>query len=367
MKIICTQENLKAGLATVGRIISSANTLPILNNILIKTENGTLKIFSTNLEIAITTQVRCKVEEEGEVTVVGKTINELVTNLPNKNIILQTQNNNELKIETENYHTSIKTLPAEEFPLIPKVEGKNTIIIDSQELKNSIDQVVFAASNNQTQPEISGVYFSQEKNTLKIVATDRYRLAEKKLLVERGVDGHQEAIIPQKTVLEISRIISNQKSVVEMVFSETQVSATINETQIISRLVDGQYPDYNQIIPHEFSTTTITQKQSLINALRTTAVFSQNNNSVSLTFDPEKQTLVLKAESTDLGNSSVELPSKIDGKQESIILNHKYVLDCLSSTETSNVIIKVNNDNSPSLIVPEEKDNYLYLVMPIKS
>src|SRR5579864_7888209 len=116
MKIICTQENLKSGLATVGRIISSTNTLPILNNVLVKTENGLLKISSTNLEIAITTHIRCKVEEEGEVTVVCKTITDLVNTLPNKNITLEVKNN-QLSVETENYHTSVKTLPAEEFPL----------------------------------------------------------------------------------------------------------------------------------------------------------------------------------------------------------------------------------------------------------
>ncbi|HYV33380.1 MAG TPA: DNA polymerase III subunit beta, partial [Candidatus Limnocylindria bacterium] len=182
MKIICTQENLKSGLATVGRIISSTNTLPILNNLLIKTENGLLKISSTNLEIAITTTVRCKIEEDGGVTVTSKTLVDLVNNLPNKNITFQTKEN-ELLIETENYHTSVKTLPMEEFPLIPTVEGKNTLNLDSQELKKALDQVVFAASTNQTQPEMSGILFSKSSGELRVAATDRYRLAERKMVL----------------------------------------------------------------------------------------------------------------------------------------------------------------------------------------
>jgi DNA polymerase III subunit beta len=366
MKIICTQENLKTGLLTVGRIISSSNSLPILNNILIKTENGVLTLSSTNLEIAITTHVRCKIEEEGELTVLSKTITDLVNNLPNKNIILQTQNG-QVDVETENYHTSIKTLPAEEFPLIPQVEDNQALTFDAQELKTAIDQVVFSASTNQTQPEISGVLFAIDGNTLKVVATDRYRLAEKKLTMQKNTSLRLEVIVPQKTVIELSRIIGSQKGSVEVVFNETQISLCFNETQIISRLVDGQYPDYKQIIPTSLNTTVVTQKQPLVSALRAGAIFSQNTNSVKLEYSAEKQALTLISESQELGKSVVDLPSKVEGKSGVVILNHHYILDCLSGMDSENVLIKIIDDSSPSLIVPENKNDYIYLVMPIKS
>jgi DNA polymerase-3 subunit beta len=366
MRVICTQENLKSGLSMVGRIISSTNTLPILSNLLIKTENGVLKISSTNLEIAITTQVRCKVETEGSVTVVGKTINDLTNNLPNKNIVLES-GVGELRVETENYHTSVKTLPAEDFPLIPKVERGQVVAIDSQEIKKALDQVVFAASTNQTQPEISGVFFSIEGDVLRVAATDRYRLAERKLALKEKISGNYDAIIPQKTLVELSRIIGNQKGQVEMVFSETQVSLSFNDTQIISRLIDGQYPDYKQIIPSSLKTTVVTEKTPLISALRTVGVFSQSSNSVKFDFSSPKQAIILTAESSDLGKSEVELPSKIEGDGAVIILNQHYVLDCLSSIDSPNIIMKIIDDNSPSLIVAEGNNDYLYLVMPIKS
>jgi DNA polymerase-3 subunit beta len=366
MKIICTQENLKNGLATVGRIISSTNTLPILNNLLLKTQDGQLRISSTNLEIAITTQVRCKVEEDGEITVANKTLNELISNLPNKNISLETVNN-ELKIEAENYHTKIKTLPAEEFPLIPSVEGGENLALEGQEFKKAVDQVVFAASNNQTQPEISGVFISLEKNELRIAATDRYRLAERKMILQHSVNTPVDAIIPQKTILELSRIIGNQSGQVNLVLNPTQISLDFNDTQIISRLIDGQYPDYKQIIPAEFSTNVETEKQPLVSALKAASIFTQNNHSVRFEFSAQKQTLVLKAESSDLGSSVVELPSKVEGKDGEIILNHHYVLDCLSSVDSPEVVFKIIDDSSPSLIVPKEKSDYIYLVMPIKS
>jgi DNA polymerase-3 subunit beta len=141
----------------------------------------------------------------------------------------------------------------------------------------------------------------------------------------------------------------------------------VNDTQIISRLIDGQYPDYKQIIPTEFKSKVVTKKSSLVSALKTVAVFSQTSNSVKFEFSQEKQSLVLSAESSGLGKSEVELQAKIDGVGAVIILNHHYILDCLSSMDTENVVIKIIDDNSPSLIVQENKEDYLYLVMPIKS
>jgi len=366
MKIICTQENLKTSLLTVGRVVSSSNTLPILNNLLIKTENGVLKISSTNLEIAITTSVRCKIEEEGEVTVANKTLTELVGNLPNKNINLTTKDN-QLFIEAENYHTNIKTLPSEEFPLIPKIEGQNTITLDSQDLKAVINQVVFAASSNQTQPEISGIFLGFDKNELRVAATDRYRLAERKTVLTKPVQNPQELILPQKTAQEISRIIGNQKGEITLVFSETQIGVNFNDTEIISRLVDGQYPDYKQIIPEKFTTTLTTEKSSLINALRAASVFSQGGNTVKLDILSGKQQLVVAAESSELGRSVVELDAKIEGGDNSVLLNHHYLLDSLAVMDSKMIVIKTISDSSPALIVPEGQDDYLYLVMPIKS
>ncbi len=365
MKIICTQENLKAGLAMVGRIISPNNTLPILNNILIKTENGLLNISSTNLEVAISTYVRCKIEEEGGITVFSKTISELINNLPNKNISLESKES-ELIIEAENYHTKIKTLPIEEFPIIPEVENREKITIPSQELKNAISQVVFAVSTNQTQPEISGVFLNIEDKTITLTATDRYRLAEKKIQLSKSFPS-QQVIVPQKTILELSRIIGTQADDVEMSISDNQILFYINNTQIISRLIDGQYPDYKQIIPTEFLTTIHTKKQDFVNSLKAGSIFSQGSNSIKFNYDSEKQILTVTSESSDLGKSTVELPSNIEGEGGVLMVNYKYILDCLSNIESDNVIIKIINDNSPSILIPEGKNDYMYLVMPIKS
>lgn len=366
MRVICTQENLKAGLAVVGRIISPNNTLPILNNLLLKTENGQLKISSTNLEIGITTQVRCKIETDGEATVYAKTFSELVSNLPNTNITLNAENG-EMKVETENYHTIIKTLPAEEFPQIPQIEERNQLSLPAQEFKGALDQVSFAASTNQTQPEISGVMLNVQNTELKVVATDRYRLAEKKVFLDKQAGFEQQVVLPQKTAQEISRVIGSQADSLQISLNPTQAGFIIGQTTVISRLVDGQYPDYGQIIPTQFNAQVTVQRKALVNALRAGGIFSQNSSSVSLVFSKESSNLVLTSESADLGKSKVEVQAEIEGESGNLLLNFHYLLDSLNAIDKERVVIKIIDDNSPAILLPEGDASYIYLVMPIKN
>ena len=366
MKVICTQENLKTGLVSVGRIISSSVSLPILSNVLLKTENGMLKVSSTNLEIAVTTYVRCKVETEGVVTVNCKTLSDLVSSLPNKNITLESHES-EISLEAENYHTTIKTLPADEFPLIPEVENVKSFNLSAPEFKQALAQVVFAVSTNQTQPEISGVLFKSEDGGLKVVATDRYRLAEKKLKLQEPLNLPHSLILPQRTIVELSRHVGGQDGQVQVAVNETQISFTLNNTQIVSRLIDGEYPPYEQIIPSEFTAMVVTNRQALINGLRAGGVFSQNNASVKVEYRSDSQTLVLNTESGELGKSAVELPSKVEGQSGGLLLNFHYLLECLVNLSTENVVLRITNDSTASLLMPESDESYLYLVMPIKN
>lgn len=365
MNIICTQENLKAGLVIVGKIISTSSTLPVLNNVLLKTESGMLKISSTNLEVAITTHIRCKVEEDGVVTVNSKTFTDLVNNLPNKNIVLKTTQG-EMQVESENYKSVIKTLSFEEFPLIPEIEAQNSFTVKAQDFKNTVAKVIFATSTNQTQPEISGMLMALDLGVMRVVATDRYRLAEKKLACNSNASG-LEVIVPQKTVNEISRIISNQEGDMTVGLSGNQIAFQIGSTQVISRLLDGQYPDYRQIIPTSFLTTLSLDRQQLVSALRAGGIFSQSSNSVRVEYFSSKQTIVLTAESGDLGKSVIELQAEISGNDGVLLVNYHYLLDCLVNLETPRVMFKIMDENSPSLLTLEGDDTYIYLVMPIKS
>lgn len=365
MKIICTQENLRTGLTMTSRIISSSNTLPILNNLLLKTENGLLKISSTNLELSIHTIVRCKVESEGEVCIPAKTFTELVSTLPNSNITLS-KDESSVKVTADNYSAVVKSLPSEDFPLIPEIQSDALIVFPGAELKASLDQVLFAASTNETQPEICGVLLEVNGNTSKFVATDRYRLAEKKVVLGKGVHLEKSIIIPLKTSQEISKVLSGFEDQVQVSFGENQALFTLGDTQIISRLIDGQYPDYAQIIPPDFATTATVDRAGLLQALRTSGIFSHGSNTVRLEIDP-KGNVVVSSGSQDLGESTITVDATVKGPGAAILFNYRYILDMLNALNSGEVVLKVNTDSTPVVITPKQDTDYTYLVMPIKN
>jgi DNA polymerase III subunit beta len=364
MKIICTQENLKNGLAIAGRIIGNTNTLPILNNVLLKTDSGLLYITSTNLEIGLRTQVRCKVEDPGEVCLPAKIISELVAALPSGNIEIETTDQG-VEIRTDNYKTKIHSLPADEFPIIPHIERKQVITLPSQEFKKALESVIFAASTNETQPEISGVLFKTEPSGLRLVATDRYRLAEKQIPAPEIES--REVIIPHRTVQEVIRIIGQQQVDFELILADTQLAVVLGETEIVSRLVDGQYPPYQQIIPDSSTTLLVVETQELLSALKTSGIFSRSNNSVVLDYSSGEKQVKISAASHDLGESTITVPAEITGESGVILLNHRYVIEALQNISDAQITVKIVNDSTAVIITPKQTMGYLYLVMPIKN
>ncbi len=363
MKIICTQENLKHGLQTVGRIISGTNTLPVLNNILFKTENGSLVLTTTNLELAMKTSVRCKVEKEGAVTIPAKTIIDLISNLPNQNITLSLEGT-EIIVSTEDYTTKLHTLPAEDFPLIPTVESLWSATLSAPEFKQSLEQVIFATALSESQPVLSGVSFTAKDKEVIFAATDRYRLAEKKL-VTKNTTGSRDAVIPHRTAVEISRLIGPADSEVNIALADNQMAVSVGSVELVSRLIDGQYLDYHQIFPTEFETIVSVDRQQFVNALKTSSIFSKLGNSVLFKFSPETKSLILSSSSQDIGESQVTLLGEVSGPEGQVLLNYKYVLDALNTMEEKKVLFKVFNDASLVVMSPEGNENYTYLVKPI--
>lgn len=364
MKIILKQENLKNGLQVAGRIIGNTNTLPILNNVLLKTDSGLLYITSTNLEIGLRTQVRCKVEEEGEVCLPAKIITELVSALPSGNIEIETTETG-VQIRTDNYKTKIHSLPSDEFPMIPQIERKHVLTLPAQEFKKALESVIFAASTNETQPEISGVLLKTDNIGIRLVATDRYRLAEK--IAPLPSTEEKEVIIPHRTVQEIIRVIGQQLIDFELILTETQLAVVLGETEIVSRLVDGQYPPYQQIIPETANSTIVVETQGLLAALKTSGIFSKSSNSVVLDYNSEDKIVKISSSSHDLGESTITVPAEISGESGVVLLNHRYVIEALQTITDSHVVIKVVSDSAPVIFTPQKTTGYLYLVMPIKN
>lgn len=363
MKVVCTKKNLSKGLQITSRIIGSGNTLPILNNILFKTDEGRLKLSSTNLEMAINTWVGGKIEDQGEITIPARLVNEYVNNLMAEKITITTKNQS-LYIESDKAQTNIKGLSSEEFPLIPWVAEAIYAKVDALEFAYIIREVGFAAAFSETQPEISGVLFSFEDKTLTLAATDRYRLAEGKIKLAEEVNGVKQVIVPARAVVELNRILEG--GIVEVYLAEGQICMKTGDTELVSRLIEGQYPDYKQIVPKGFTSEVSIDREQFIQGLKAASVLASDNNNVELLLGPQNRQLVIKSQSAQSGESEIHLDGEFIGEKNSIIFNYRYLLECLNNLPDEKVSFKVINPASPAEIVPVGRDNYLYIVMPIK-
>ncbi|PIR05891.1 DNA polymerase III subunit beta [Candidatus Kuenenbacteria bacterium CG11_big_fil_rev_8_21_14_0_20_37_9] len=365
MKVICTQENLKKGLWIVSNIAGKNVSLPILNNILIRAENGMLVFISTNLEIGIKTIVRGKIEKTGSLAVQARLLNDYVGLLDNKNLELIKKENN-LLIKNESQETIIIGQEADEYPIIPEIEDKEGVMIKNKELKEALSQVVFSASYNDTRPELSGVLFIFDGETIRFVATDSYRLAEKVIkLPQKNKKDVIFKIIPLRVLQEIMRILEEEGET-KIYFSENQVVFRKAETVIISRLIEGNYPDYKQIIPETYLTKAEVERMEFIKLIKTASLFSRAGiNDVLLEFDKTGK-INISAANTQSGENKSIINTDIKGEKNSIVFNYKYLLDGLLNISSKRVFIEVTSADTPAILRPSQDDSYLYLIMPIR-
>ena len=373
MKLISVQENLKKGLLIVSHGTGKNINLPILNNILIKAHQNTIELISTNLEIGIINKLRGKVEEDGEFTVDAKIITEYVNLLPSENVLIE-EADGELKIECDNYKTKIKGESAKEFPLIPSVSQDNYYSCNAVDFKKALNSVVFAVSNSENRIELSGVFFNFEDNKLILVSTDSYRLAEKSISVNTHNFNDQKLIVPARTVQELLRILSNynnedldfeQKGEIKIAISDNQILFIIDSVELVSRLINGQYPDYKQIIPDKSKTDIIVNRQNLLRAVKAVAIFSKTGiNDISLEFKNKK--IIISASSGQSGESRVDIDAEISGIDNEVTINYRYLIDGLNNINSDKIKLKVVSNNTPCILTADTDDDYLYIVMPIR-
>ncbi|MFA5029819.1 MAG: DNA polymerase III subunit beta [Patescibacteria group bacterium] len=373
MKISCTQENLNQGLMVVSHIANKNSNLPILANILIKVEDKILTFSATNLEIGIIAQVRGKVEKEGDFTVDAKLLADYISLLPKERVDLELVEDN-LKIECQKQKTKIKGLTASDFPLIPKINKENPYIISAKSFKEAISQVTFAVSNSETRPEISGVFIKFTNNTAVFAATDGYRLAEKTIDLIEGGKEEKTIIVPVRTLQEISRVLGifkedvSLKEVenVEIYISNNQIVFTYNGVELVSRLIEGEYPNYSQIVPNNSKTQIKTNINSLIKAVKTASLFTKSGiYDIKLEFKKNNE-IIITSSSSQTGENISTLEAAVSGEENSIVLNYRYFLDGLQNINTEEIIIEINDSNSPCLMKPSGLSDYFYIIMPIK-
>jgi len=373
MKFVCLQEKLKQVLNIAERIITRNLTLPILNNILLSTDNNKLKISSTNLEIGINCWIPGKIEKEGKLTVPAKVLSSFVSSLPNKKIELKVKNN-QLIIKCENHQAIIKGLDPKDFPIIPQIKNKPLLKVNNLVFKTGLSQIIDLVSLSETRPEITGVCFRFDPDQLILAATDSFRLGEKTIKEIDDIDKNQiktikEIIIPQRTIQELIRVLNekNSEGKTNIVLGENQVLFDLNDVQIISRLIDGQYPDYQQVIPKEFQTQFRINKQALIENIRLASFFSGKNNEVRLLVKPSKSIIEISSQDIDLGEHKSQISGEIEGVPVEIAFNYKYLLDGLNNIFSDKVNILIGKEMGKTLIKPVGDETYLYVLMPIKS
>jgi len=368
MHIICLQKNLKKALSITERIIGKNLTLPILNNILLSIENKRLKVSSTNLEIGINYWVSGKIEKEGSITVPARLLSGFVSNLPNKKVELKVRDN-QLSLKCENHKAVLKGLSAKDFPIIPKIKDNSLFKIRGEVFKTALTQVVEMASFSESRPEISGIFMNLDatdsKSLIKLVATDSFRLAEK--IIENKSKNHNHSlIIPQRTIQELIRVLSEEEAELEVILGSSQILFNLGFCQIISRLIEGQYPDYQQIIPKDSKTQVIINREQLINAVRIASLFSSKINDIKLNILPEKSALEVSAKDIDLGEDRSQIKAEINGPGLEVAFNYRYVLDGLNNILSDKVIFSFNTGSNPATIRPVGDKTYTYMIMPIK-
>lgn len=378
MKFACTQENLIQGLSVVSHITGKSINLPILGNVLLKTDGGNLKLAATNLELAVSTVVRGKTDTEGEYTVPAKLFLDFVSLLPQGKVELELIDEG-LRVGAEGQETVIRGLLASEFPLIPKLTKAKGVKFGVEDFKRAVGQVVFAVSTSESRPELSGVavFFGGKsgKGKAALVATDSYRLAER--IVSPSGDGGDETklIIPSRTMLEIGRILSSYKDElgvpeeVEWATTENQLVVTFGQTELISRLIEGSFPDYHQIIPERFKVTAVVDRAEFQKAVRAAALFSrQGLYDVHLEFKPADGTVTVHSADQGTGKTSKAVSGEVSGDTNNVTVNYKYLGDGLAAITAPKVKLSLNDAMSPMLVLPEgdKAEAYRYLVMPIR-
>ncbi|MDD4290112.1 MAG: DNA polymerase III subunit beta [Patescibacteria group bacterium] len=366
MKIICLQENLIKGLQTVSHLAGKNSNLPILNNVLITAEEGIISLTTTNLEIGVNCKIRGKVEKKGKCTVQARLLTDFIGLLPKDNIILEYEDN-KLKIECGNDKSFINTLSPEDFPLLPKINKENEYILNTLDLKDTLKKISFAISYDSTRPEISGVLINLENSLATFVGTDSYRLAEKSIKINK-FSNEKRIIIPLDTIQEVSRIINYEtQEDVKIYIEENQILFEINGIELVSRLIEGSYPDYKQIIPKEFKTKSEVKTNELIQAIKRTSLFCKPGiNDIKLTFVTEKGELVINSISDQIGESMTIVKSNATGDDNEIVFNYKYILDALSNIDSETVSFEIIDNKTAGIVKTKEDDSYLYIIMPIR-
>lgn len=363
MKLECSINKIKNALVAVERITGKNLTLPVLSSILWVATNKTLKLRSTNLSIGIEVNIPAKIEKEGTVAIRGDILSSLFSMLSGDGNVSFELINNNLSVKTKSSTILLKSTPYEDFPTIPLITGEN-FLIPSKKLIEGIKSVYYSAAISEIKPEIGSIYIYPEDDLLVFVSTDSFRLAEKKIKIKQKLS-FGGILIPFKNATEIIKVFDSVDEDIKITLQKNQISFSTGEIYLTSRIVDGNFPDYKQIIPKNSSTEVIVLKQDLISSLKISNIFSDKFNQITITVNPSEKIFEIEAKNVDIGENTTLLNGNLSGENVSANFNYKYVIDCFQSITADSLNIQLNGNNRPMIIHPVGDSSFMYLVMPM--
>ncbi len=374
MKISCLQENLAKGLSIVGRTVASRSTLPVLSNVMLETDNGRLKLSTTNLELGINCWVGAKVEAEGATTVPARLLTDFINSLPPEQIDMELAVRTQtLNARCARFEVNIKGIDAQEFPIIPTTDdAERAIRLEPEDLRQMIDQVVFAAATDESRPILTGVLARFDEDELTMAAADGFRLSVRSASLGQPVEEAIEVIIPARALGELARISPDQEDWVEVFITpaRNQILFHMRDVDLVSQLIEGKFPDYRQIIPSSHTTRTVLDTSGFLKAARVSHLFARDAaNIVRVEVAPGDELmpgrLTLAATSAELGDNVGQLDAIVEGDPIEIAFNAKYLIDVLSVVDTAQVAMETSSASSPGVLRPVGDDDFVHVIMPM--
>jgi DNA polymerase III subunit beta len=366
MHIECVREKLRTATSTADKVTGKNLSLPILNMVLFIAKGSTLKIRATNLDIGIEITVPVKIHKEGIVVLSGSLLSNILSHLQDDSVVLYLENTS-LILKTKNSSTTLNTFPYEDFPTLPSINTKNSFSVDIEKFTEGLRSVWYSATQSDIKPEIASVYVCSTPEGYVFAATDSFRLAEKKILYKNN-NSQFSFLIPCKNVAELLKIFNESKGEADIMFDKSQIVITCGDKYTTSRINEGIFPDYKQILPKEHITEVVVLRQELMNALKLTQLFSDQSNFITLSVSPSKKLFEISSKKNEIGENTMRIDAALSGDSLSLSFNHRYILDCLQSISKDSISICFSGkNNSPVVFKGVGDKSFFSLVMPINN
>ena len=362
MKIIVNQKNLKRAINLVEKVVSKNTSLPILGNILLKTENGRLRFSATNLELGINTLVGVKIEEVGEIAIPAKIFSDFINTVQDEKVTFITKNNI-LTINTEQYKTNILGFDPKDFPIIPKIKSEPIVSIPAKMFKEALVRVIDSMAISETRPELAGIFLQIKENQCVFVSTDIFRLAE--TTITASASGSVSIIIPRNTVTELVHMCGDIGGDVQIKYADNQVAFVGEDIELVSRVVDGTYPPYKNVIPEKFVSKVLIKRGELESNTRLAGLFASSISDVKIACAEDK--LTITARNNDKGEIETDVSAVLKNEPFEVSLNYRYILDGLKNMPGNDVVIEFTGIGSPLVMRPSDDKSFVYLIMPLRN